>query len=107
MDEIKTNELSVNTTGFGIAAIVAIIFNTLLMWAKETSPTLLATMKSTLGHHWITHGVSVVLVFIVLGLIFSKTNFFATIQGKTLAIIIASAVVLGGLGLVGWFVIVG
>ena len=106
-----TYELDKTTVGFGLAGAVAVIFNTLLVIAKEKSPTFLAKMKGLFaingfaGHHWITHGVSVVLVFLILGYLFSKSNSITKMEGKTLAIVIATSAVLSVLVLAGYFVV--
>ena len=91
------------TAGFTVAAAVAVVFNTLLAWVKDSNPAVNAEMKALLGHHWITHGVAVVLVFLILGFLFSRIGFIKRLSGKTLAVTLSVGVVLGGLGLVGWF----
>ena len=103
MEEFSRQELSPHTAGFGVAAAIAILFNTLLAWLKDSHPAVQNAMKDVLGHHWITHGVLVASVFAVLGFGFSRSAFVGRLSGKMLAIIIFSATVLGGLGLVGWF----
>lgn len=101
MEKETNSNVDPVTAGYGIAAAVAIIFNTLLAWAKDSNASLLAAMKAAMGHHWTTHGVVVVAVFLVLGLILSRRNI--RLQGMTLAKIISGSVILGGLGLLGWF----
>ena len=41
---------------FGMAAIVTILFNTLLAWIKDAFDPLNDVMALLTGHHWITHG---------------------------------------------------
>ncbi|MCR4281220.1 MAG: hypothetical protein NUV88_02735 [Candidatus Kaiserbacteria bacterium] len=94
--------VSQSTAGYGIAAVVAIILNTLLTVAKESYPPLLAAMKS-LAHHWMVHGVVIVLTFFVLGYILSKQPFARRMNGVTLAWWLTIATVLGGVGLVVFF----
>ncbi len=89
------------TAGFGVAAAVAILFNTLLAWVKDSYPALNAAMKAAMGHHWITHGVAVMAVFLILGLLLSQKNM--RMSGKRLAWKLVAATVLAGLGLIGWF----
>lgn len=103
MDERNPKTLNPTTVGFGLAASVAVIFNTLLAWIKDSNPAVNSAMKAALGHHWITHGVLVVLVFLILGKAFSTMNFAKNFGGTLLAFIIFVSVMLGGLGLVGWF----
>jgi hypothetical protein len=59
------------TVGFGLSAAVVSILNTLLVIFKEMTPPFKAGMASAMGHHWTTHGVIVIGLFIVLGFIFS------------------------------------
>lgn len=92
--------LSKNTAGYGIAAGLAIVCNTLLTWAKESYPPLLAAMKS-LGHHWVIHGIVIVGLFIVLGWLLSQRDM--RLRGEILAWILVASTVLAGLGLVLWF----
>ena len=103
--QTTSTPVSPATAGFSIAAAAAIIFNTLLAWAKESNPSLLAAMKSAMGHHWITHGTAVVVVFLVCGFIFSKLGFPQRMNGATLAMLLTIATVLGGLGLIGFFLL--
>lgn len=103
MEQNQTNEMSPYTAGFTLSAAVAIIFNTLLTWAKETYPELNTAMKSLLGHHWITHGVAVVLIFLVLGFLLSKMPGVQKMRGTTLTTILIVSVVLSGLGIFGFF----
>ena len=94
--------VSPSAAGYSIAAVIAIILNTLLTWAKESYPPLLAAMKS-LAHHWVVHGVIIALVFLVLGHILSKQSFARRMNGVTLAAYLCVATVLGGIGLIGFF----
>lgn len=105
MEQNQTNELSPHTAGFGLSASVTIVFNTVLTWAKETYDPLNAVMKALLGHHWITHGVAVVAVFLVLGFFFSKSAYIQKVKGSTLVVILVGSVVLSGLGIAGFFLL--
>lgn len=95
--------MSPYTAGFTLSAAIAIVFNTLLVFAKETYPELNAAMKNLLGHHWITHGVVVVLVFLVFGFFLSKMTGIQKMRAATLTTILIVSVVLSGLGIFGFF----
>ena len=58
------------------------------------------------GHHWITHGLGDVIVFVVLGFVFLRFGTAQRLSEMALVTTLALAVVVAGLGLVGWFVIV-
>ena len=57
------------TSSFALAAAVAIVFNTLLAWAKDAWEPLNDFLKSIAGHHWTTHGLADLVVFVGLGLV--------------------------------------
>jgi hypothetical protein len=99
------NNVSSTTAGYTIAAIIAVIANTLLVWAKETNPALLALMKTAI-HHWFVHGVAVTVVFLALGLVFSKWR-MRNFNGTFLALLLGLATVASGLGIVGFYFIHG
>ncbi len=63
--------LDKTTIGFGLSAAVTSILSTLLTVYKEMTPPFLKAMADMTGHHWTTHGVIVIVLFIVLGFVFS------------------------------------
>lgn len=70
---MTNNTLEKTTIGFGLAAAVVSILNVLLLIVKETTPPLKKSMEAALGHHWTTHGVIVIGLFLVLGFILAGT----------------------------------
>ena len=91
------------SVGFGVSFLIASIFNGLLIVAKESYAPLKDWMKSLSGHHWITHGIFVIALFIVLGYVFSGAGLAKKIDaGRTSGLVIAGTV-LGGLIVVGFF----
>lgn len=103
------SELDTITLGFGIAAVITIVFNTLLTILKESYPPLLAFMKSIsiLGvkHHWLVHGLTIVILFYLLGWFFSKRKSLSSISDRALAKAIIVATVLGALGIIIFYLI--
>jgi len=91
------------SVGFGISFLVTSIFNGLLIVAKESYAPLKSLMKSLSGHHWITHGIIVIALFIVLGYIFSKTDMDKKIDADKISGMVISGTVLGGLIIAGFF----
>ena len=87
-----------------MSAAVTIVFNTLLAWIKDAYEPLNSFMAALTGHHWRTHGLVDILVFVVLGYVLLKRDF--RIEGTKLAIILAGAVIVGGGGLALWFVFI-
>ncbi|QQG37922.1 MAG: hypothetical protein HYS26_04840 [Candidatus Kaiserbacteria bacterium] len=95
--------LSAKSAGYALAAIVAIVGNTLLTIAKESYEPLLQAMKAALGHHWTTHGVVIVASFFILGYLFSRWPAVARMSGTMLAIVLVIATILSGVGLFVFF----
>lgn len=50
-----------SVTGFAVSSL----FNALLLVVKETNKPVNSWLASTFGHHWLGHGVLVILVFIL------------------------------------------
>jgi hypothetical protein len=98
------NVLDGAAAAFGMAAAIAIVFNTALAWVKDAYAPLNSFMASLSGHHWRTHGVVDVIVFLALGYLFMQRGF--RINGMTLAAILVGAIVVGGGGLALWFLLV-
>lgn len=91
------------SVGFGVSFLVASIFNGLLVVAKESYAPLMTLMKSLSGHHWITHGIFVIVLFIVLGYIFSKTDMDKKINADKISGMVIAGTILGGLIILGFF----
>jgi hypothetical protein len=64
---MTNNTLDRTTLGFGISASVMSILNTLLVIFKELTPPFKKAMAAATGHHWTTHGVIVLGLFLALG----------------------------------------
>ncbi len=60
------------TISFGISATITIILNTILMILKEKIPNFHNFLVTLSGHHWISHGIVDIVIFILLGFIISK-----------------------------------
>ena len=60
--------------GFGISLVIVTLFNAVLTVMKESYAPLIKGMAAISGHHWITHGIIVVVLFFILGFVFSGTH---------------------------------
>ena len=60
------------TISFGISATITIILNTILMILKEKILNFHNFLVTLSGHHWISHGIVDIVIFILLGFIISK-----------------------------------
>jgi len=77
---------------FGYALAVAVLFNAVLVIAKETNPSIMALMNGLTGHHWISHGLMVLLTFGSMGLLLAWP-FPVKARSQLMAMIVAIAVV--------------
>jgi len=109
----KTSEHSTTDTGatrtaaaFGAAAAITVLFNVVLAFVKDAYPPLNTFMVHLTGHHWVTHGLADIVVFILLGWLFTIRGIPA--RGLTPALVTALgvAVVVAGVALGGWFILV-
>jgi hypothetical protein len=82
------------------------VFNTLLAWIKDAYDPLNKFMASLTGHHWTTHGIADVLLFVVLGYVLMNTNVPDRMSSKAVTLTLIASVIVSGLGLLIWFVLV-
>jgi hypothetical protein len=90
---------------FGIAAAVTVLFNTVLAWVKDAYEPLNSFMAALTGHHWWTHGLFDFAIFVIVGGLMLSRSRDAEITPGLIGGLVA-AVVVAGLGLVGWFVLI-
>lgn len=98
------------TVSFGIALGVTCVVSALLVVLKELADhSVMVWMKNATGHHWVTHGIFDLVVFVVLGFLLAmlKEGSGIHISEKNLITIIVGSVVLGGLIIVGFYLSVG
>jgi len=93
------------TSAFALSAAIACLFNTALAWAKDAYAPLNKFMAGLTGHHWITHGLADLIVFVGLGLIFMKMKTADKIKPARLVSILVWSVAAASLGLFAWFVL--
>lgn len=95
------------TKSFGVSFAITSILSAFLVVLKETNEeTVLAWMKSATGHHWATHGLFNLIVFIALGWGLSKLNNGQGLKmtANSLILLIVIAIVLSELIIVGFFI---
>lgn len=101
----NTQQLDRVSAAFALSAAVAVLFNTLLAWVKDSVPALNSFMASLTGHHWTTHSLFDLIVFAGLGFVFLSTGTAGRMSGMGLVRLLVGAVVVAGLGLAGWFLV--
>jgi len=86
---------SATVTGYGIAYSITSIFSALLVLLKESNESVQSLLIALTGHHWVTHGVLNLILFVVLGVIFSRREI--DMSGDTLTKLVVGSTILGGL----------
>jgi hypothetical protein len=88
---------------FGVATAVTIVFNTALAWIKDAYDPLNSFMARLTSHHWITHGLFDLIVFLAVGIVLMRRG--ASFGGNRLLLAVIAATLAGGGGLTLWFVL--
>lgn len=99
--------LSKNAAAYGLSFAIAAIVNAILVIAKESSHAVMSGMKRITGHHWTTHSLIVLVLFVVLGWIFSRANGGKGLcmSARAITRIIAAGAILGFLIIAGFYLI--
>lgn len=58
--------------GFGLSYAVVALFSAILVVLKELIPAIKDLLVAFTGHHWGTHGILVIILFLVLGFVFAN-----------------------------------
>ena len=93
------NTLSKSTIGFGISASITIILNMFLMILKEEIPKFHDAMVTLTGHHWISHGLIDIVIFLLLGFFLSKKEI-----NQNIFILLIISTIISVLGIIAFFV---
>ncbi|MFH1091728.1 MAG: hypothetical protein V1742_09190 [Pseudomonadota bacterium] len=107
---MENTSLGKYTASFGVSLAITSLLSALLVVLKELSEhTVLAFMKTVTVHHWFTHTLFVLIVFVLLGWGLRRIN---QRQGPKMALngfitMIIGAVVVSGLIIAGFFLIMG
>jgi hypothetical protein len=104
--DTETYEMGKYTKSFGLSFAITSVFSALLVVLKETNEdTVLAWMAAATGHHWITHGILNLVLFIILGWLLARPNHGhgVNISERSLIMCIVAALVVGGLIIAGFY----
>ena len=105
MMNANLSQLNRTSSAFALSAAITVLFNTVLAWVKDAYEPLNAFMKAVSGHHWTTHGLTDVALFLILGIVFMNTGVADRINPNRLVVTVVGASLLAGLGLAAWFVL--
>ncbi len=89
----KTN-MNKYALGFGLSLIVTNLLNAFVLIVKEVSVSVMNVMKAALGHHWVTHAVLILIVFVILGVIFSIYEVAAKWDSRKMMYYITGSVII-------------
>ena len=95
IEELRSASVGRHAKGFGLSFLLASAFSALLVLLKESVAPIKDAMKAALGHHWVTHGVLVLLLFAVIGVVLSKGKLQRTSASTLLAAVIGGTVISG------------
>lgn len=86
------------TYAFGLGLAIAALFNAALVLAKERLPGLLDWMNALTGHHWLTHSLLAMAVFLASGaiLLLKRPGRASVLTIATAGATLASTVVIAG-----------
>ena len=93
------------SAAFATSAVVTILFNAALTIVKDSSEPLAAFMAKLTGHHWITHGIIVIAVFLILGWALARSDAPRRIGDTRLVEWLIGSTVVGGGAIAIWFLL--
>jgi hypothetical protein len=102
---VQNDKLGRASAGFALATAITILFSTFLACVKDAYKPLNNFMNAVAWHNWITHGIVDVILFIALGIIFSRIGWAERIAPSRLISFLVGAVVVAGLGLFVWYAV--
>jgi lipoprotein signal peptidase len=100
-------EIGKYVRSFGLSFAITSVLSAFIVIIKELNEeSVLAWMKAATGHHWVTHGVINLILFVVLGWALSRPN---DGQGVNLSVnglvgCIVGAVLISGLLIAGFYI---
>ena len=107
-NDTETYMLDKHTKSFGLSFAITSLFSAILIVVKETNQdTVLAWMKAASGHHWVTHGITNLVLFLLLGWLLAKPNNGqgVNITTKALVVCITVSVVVSGMMIAGFYLL--
>ncbi len=94
---METNGLGKYTVSFGLSLAITSVLSALLVIVKELSETtVMAWMKQVTIHHWVTHGLFDLIVFVALGFLLAgagTSRWAESAPGKFICVLVSSVVV--------------
>jgi hypothetical protein len=107
---MENNDIGKFGRSFGLSFAITSLFSVIVLILKETNEhTVMAWMKAATPHHWITHTLLDLIVFVVLGVVFAKANNGQGIKidSARLNSFIVGAFIISGILIAGFYLVVG
>jgi hypothetical protein len=104
---VRASETTKEATAaaFGLSAAVTIMFNVVLAFIKDSYAPLNSFMAQLTGHHWRTHGLADVILFLLLGWLFMSRGIPARGLTNNTTINLAASVIISSAALGLWFLV--
>ena len=102
---METNDIGKYTIAFGVSLAVTSLFSAVLVVLKESNKSLLGWMAKATGHHWATHGLIAIIVFLSVGYGLAQINAKQGLRmdpNRFIAMIV-SAIIVSGLIIAGFY----
>ena len=91
---------------WGLSAAITVVFNVVLAFIKDSWPALNTFMAQLTGHHWRTHGLADVILFVLLGSFFTARGIPGGKLTNGSAVTVGAAVIIASAALGLWFLFV-
>ena len=106
---MENPNLSKPSVSFGLSLAITCIVNSVIVVVKEKSEAVMNGMKKITGHHWTTHTLLVLVLFVLIAWLLGRSNGGQGIRitADRLICTIVSGIAAAGLIIVGFYVIVG
>ena len=101
-------EIEKYTRSFGLSFAITSVVSALLVILKESSEEgVLALMKAVTGHHWVTHGLINLILFVVLGWALSRAKKGQGVEMSANGLVscIIGAVIISGVLISGFYLL--
>jgi hypothetical protein len=98
----STDTVRAKTAGFAVSYAITSILSAILVVLKEGSQSIHDGLAAVTGHHWVTHGLLDVIVFLVLGFVLAGRGLHLTTQAMLWTIV--GSTVVSGLIIAGYFI---
>ena len=105
---MENSEIGKYTRSFGLSFAITSVVSALLVILKESNEEgVLAWMKAVTGHHWVTHGLINLILFVVLGWALSRANEGQGVKMSANGLVscIVGAVVISGVLIAGFYLL--